>query len=688
MVRGLLSDTGLGLWPSVATHRAGSHVAPGKANRRVRRRLSRTIPPRLTPVALSTKTTPVRAALAAAVICAAILLGTGSAAGVESSLDPSDVVLAFDFSNSILLSGDKANEEFAAALRKIADRVAIKADDLMAGDATISFEVFGGKAVTVDGCTQLSLHDNPNAVGQFEKCLRDVASEYDRGRRSSFGKKVGSADTDHVAALEEAAGLLPATSGRPAVIFFTDGRHDPAGDARDKEDVAAEIQPSYAGFDHIAILPVGLGPDAPAFVSELEAIRTIRGMEACGGQDTLTWSDVVFASPQGAGLAVATALQKVTCSYLAETPSPTPAPSPTPTPAPTLVPSAPGPPQGVAAEPTNEGLLLTWAAPASIGTSPITGYTVHCRRSDTGAWEPPTTAGSTITQAQLNGLEPGYPYECQVAAVNSVGQGSWSAATTAVAPLGLPPAPGKPSTEAGDSQVAVSVPDPGDVSVLVKSYLFECADGQGSAPVVQPAPDRSTTITGLMNGTEYTCRAYAENELGPSAASPSSDAFRPCSNLFECHPSTRWLALLLALVLLALLAWLLLAYLRGPRRWLTAVLDDGDTTGLGWGPKLGARIERDDGAFAMRSDRRPAAPIRLRDLRGEHVEVTFAGATTKVRPGQSTQVTDDEGIAHNLILRRYARPPKPPKPTEEDPWSSSSRSSATSTATADEEVWS
>jgi hypothetical protein len=336
------------------------------------------VAPRRVLGAPSSSTGALRAALAAVVLCMAAVLGAGSVLGEESALDPSDVVLAFDFSNSILLNGDKANEEFAMALRKIADRVALKADDLMAGDATISFEAFGGKAVTIEGCTQLSLHGNPNAVGQFETCLRDIASEYDLGGKSSLRKRVGSADTDHVAALEKAAGLLPVASGRPAVIFFTDGRNEPADAARAGEDVAAEIQPFFADFQHIAILPVGLGPEAPAFVKELEAIRTIRGMEACGGQDTLTWSDVVFPSPQGAGLAVATALQKVTCSYLVETPSPTPGPSPTPTPVPTPVPSAPGPPQGVAAAPTNEGLLLTWAAPASIGTSPITGYTVHC----------------------------------------------------------------------------------------------------------------------------------------------------------------------------------------------------------------------------------------------------------------------------------------------------------------------
>ena len=616
------------------------------------------------------------------------MLGAGSVRGEESALDPSDVVLAFDFSNSILLSDDKANEEFGTALRKIADRVALKADDLMAGDATISFEAFGGKAVKIPGCTQLSLHENPSAVGQFESCLRDVASEYDRGGKSSLGKKVDAKHTDHVAALRKAAGLLPATSSRPAVVFFTDGQHDPAAAARAGEDVAAEIQPYFDGFRHIAILPVGLGPDAPGFVKELEAIRTIRGMEACGSKEPLTWSDVVFASPQGAGLAVATALQKVTCSYLVETPPPSPTMSPTPTPVPTPVPSVPGPPQAVAAEPSNGGLLLTWAAPASIGTSPITGYAVRCRRAGTEAWEPPTTAGPAITQAPFNGLEPGYPYECQVAASNSVGQGSWSATSLAVAPLGLPPAPGKPSAEAGNAQADVSVPDPGALASLVDGYRFECSDGEAGEAVSAEGASREVIVAPLVNGVEYACIAFAINELGTSAASPASDAFRPCSNLFECNPWTRWLALILAILLALLLLWLLVRHIRGPRRWLTAVIDDGDTTGLGWGPKLGARIERDDGAFAMRSDRRTTAPIRLRDLRGEHIEVTSAGVTSKTRPGQSTTVTDDEGMTHNLILRRYSRPPKPSKPSEEDPWSSTSRSSASNAAPSDEDIWS
>ena len=340
------------------------------------------------------------------------------------------------------LSKTGANLEFAQALDKIADRVAETPPTWSKGDATISVEAFGRKAIPYAGCTDITLANNPAEVERLEECLRSIARQYRAGRSAPIAAKVGASDTDHVAALRKAATFLPAGSRRPAVIFFTDGQNDPPGKARDKEDVAARIQPLYQAYDPLAILPVGLGEVATQFETELQAIhiQNFRGMDPCAGRERFEWPEVVFPSPEAAGDAVALALQEVTCSF---TVAPTPTPTPTPTPVPTPAPAAPGPPQGVAAEPTNEGLLLTWMAPASIGTSPITGYTVHCRRADTGAWGTPTTAGSTLTETQLNGLEPGYPYECQVAAINSVGQGPWSAATIAVAPLGLPPGAGQ-----------------------------------------------------------------------------------------------------------------------------------------------------------------------------------------------------------------------------------------------------
>src|SRR4051795_2055926 len=67
-------------------------------------------------------TTLVAAALASVLLVLAAVGSAGSVAAQTGTLDPSDVVLVFDFSNSILLS-KSTNQEFARALNNIADRV-------------------------------------------------------------------------------------------------------------------------------------------------------------------------------------------------------------------------------------------------------------------------------------------------------------------------------------------------------------------------------------------------------------------------------------------------------------------------------------------------------------------------------------------------------------------------------------
>jgi len=160
-------------------------------------------------------------------------------------------------------------------------------------------------------------------------------------------KRINTAGTDHVAALEEAAALLPQGSSRSAVIFFTDGQNDPPGTARDHENVVAIVTPSFAGQTSLAILPVGLGPRAGAFESELQAYYDafFRDMAPCEGRPSFSWPQVVFPSGGEAGAAVALALQEVTCSFtVAPTPiptttsAPTASPAPTPTPTPTVTP--------------------------------------------------------------------------------------------------------------------------------------------------------------------------------------------------------------------------------------------------------------------------------------------------------------------------------------------------------------
>src|SRR5258705_8473368 len=86
----------------------------------------------------------------------------------QTAQDPSDVVLVFDVSDSILESDDGTNVEFATALEDIADRVATIADDLTAGNATVSFIAFARRAILYPaGCQRIELHGDLAAVSRF-----------------------------------------------------------------------------------------------------------------------------------------------------------------------------------------------------------------------------------------------------------------------------------------------------------------------------------------------------------------------------------------------------------------------------------------------------------------------------------------------------------------------------------------
>src|SRR5437899_5006602 len=132
--------------------------------------------------------------------------------------------------------------------------------------------------------------------------------------------------------MEQAATHLPADAVRPAMILFTDGKHDVAGVPVSQVPIA--LNRLFGSRSPFALLPVGMGLDPKertALASGLERLRVIRDMPACISGATFDWPQVVFDSPDEAGNAVAVALQDATCTFTA---APTPTPTPAPTPAP------------------------------------------------------------------------------------------------------------------------------------------------------------------------------------------------------------------------------------------------------------------------------------------------------------------------------------------------------------------
>ena len=124
--------------------------------------------------------------------------------------------------------------------------------------------------------------------------------------------------------------------------------------------------------------------------------------------------------------------------------APSPSPSPTPTPTPTPTPPAPAPnppapqeppsaPRGVSAVPGVESAVVSWSAPSSSGSSPVTSYEVTASPGDHGCLVSAPALTCTIT-----GLTPGESYTFVVKASNSVGWSALSAPSSAVVPVAPP----------------------------------------------------------------------------------------------------------------------------------------------------------------------------------------------------------------------------------------------------------
>lgn len=97
-----------------------------------------------------------------------------------------------------------------------------------------------------------------------------------------------------------------------------------------------------------------------------------------------------------------------------------------------LDPTTPGVPTGLSSLSGDSRLVLNWIEPSNNGGSSITGYVVEY----TPSGGSPTTVntGSSSTSYLLTGLTNGTTYTFRVAAVNSIGTGSYSTASSAVSP--------------------------------------------------------------------------------------------------------------------------------------------------------------------------------------------------------------------------------------------------------------
>ena len=189
----------------------------------------------------------------------------------------------------------------------------------------------------------------------------------------------------------------------------------------------------------------------------------------------------------------------------------------------TVPPRAPDAPTNVVATRGNASASVTFTPPAIIGSTAITGYTVTSN--------PPhgtdTMPGAITTTRTIAGLTNGTPYTFTVVAANGVGNSPPSAPSNNVTPATVPQAPFISSVVPnGDQSVVVNVVEAGSGGSPVTG-LAVTSSPLGGTDTNTGTTVQAHVIRGLTNGTAYTFRATATNEIGTSPQSNASASITP-----------------------------------------------------------------------------------------------------------------------------------------------------------------
>jgi len=94
----------------------------------------------------------------------------------------------------------------------------------------------------------------------------------------------------------------------------------------------------------------------------------------------------------------------------------------------------PAAPTSVTAFAGNALVTVSWTAPTVLAQTPITDYTVQYSTNSGSSWTTVSRSASTATSAVVTGLTNETSYVFRVAAVNGVGTGSYSTASSAATP--------------------------------------------------------------------------------------------------------------------------------------------------------------------------------------------------------------------------------------------------------------
>ncbi len=161
-------------------------------------------------------------------------------------------------------------------------------------------------------------------------------------------------------------------------------------------------------------------------------------------------------------------------------------------------------------------VTLVWTAPASDGSSPITGYEIFFRTNDTdAAWTWFSSVGVAASSETVTGLTAGATYQFGVKAVNAAGSSVMSGSLNATV-LTVPDAPTSLTSVASSSQVTISWNAPDG---LVDGYLVYRGSSAADAIPIGNSTIASFVDTAVTAGSIYYYKVIALNAVGEGAMS-------------------------------------------------------------------------------------------------------------------------------------------------------------------------
>jgi len=197
-------------------------------------------------------------------------------------------------------------------------------------------------------------------------------------------------------------------------------------------------------------------------------------------------------------------------------------------PTPVATQTVPSAPLSVSASPGPTQAVVSFNAPANLGGSPITSYTVTASPGGQAA----SGSASPIT---VTGLTNGTAYTFTVVATNAMGSGPASLPSAAVTPvqvvLTVPGAPTAVGATAGLARATVSFATPANTGgSAITSYTVTSNPG-GFTGTGTTSPIVVNSPAGLSATTAYTFTVVANNAQGSSVASAPSPAVTPLADV-------------------------------------------------------------------------------------------------------------------------------------------------------------